>query len=96
MQMKPQSFSINNAKKTITLYTNVEQPATEKTLIEYYLNNGYMPMTDEKKKGKTVEQMRKELETDKETLAKFDDLYKTKGGFHSACALYTKWKKDNK
>ena len=100
MAKKPQSFKIveKDGNKFIVIYTNVEQTEGEKSLIEYYLKNGYAPMTDTKKKGKTVKEMRAELESaDADLLAKFNEAYKTKEkGFHEACKIYTAWKKNNK
>ena len=98
MAKKAESFKVNAKKKEITLYTNVEQTTAEKTLIEIYLNQGFTPLFEEKKKGITVAEMRKDLKgTDK--LAEFERLYKSKKdgeGFHSACKLYNAWKKENK
>lgn len=103
MAKKVESFKVNNAKKTIVLYTNVEQNPAEKSLIEFYLLQGYTPKTEEKKKGISVAEMRKELEVDSETLAKFNEAYSTKAdkksdkdsGFHKACKIYTEWKKNH-
>lgn len=93
---KVQSFKIDEAKKTIVIYTNVAQSETEKMLIELYLKAGYIPMIDTKS-GLSVEQMRKELDkTDKKALAEFEKIYSEKGGFHNACKYYTDWKNDNK
>ena len=93
MAKKAESFKVNTTKKTITLYTNVEQTTAEKTLIEIYLNQGFIPMFEEKKKGKTVEEMRKELKgTDK--LAEFEKAYQEEKGFFKACKIYNTWKKD--
>ena len=96
MARKTASFKLNNEKKVIVLYDNVEQSTAEKNLVEYYLKNGYTPMFETKKKGKTVAEMRKDLESDKETLEKFNAAYNEKNGFHSACKIYTTWKKENK
>lgn len=95
MAKKAESFKLNTTKKTITLYTNVEQTSAEKTLIEFYLNQGFIPMFEEKKKGKTVDEMRKEL-TDKDTdkLSEFEKAYKEEKGFFKACKIYNTWKKD--
>lgn len=97
MAKKMQSFKINEDKHIIILYTNVEQPENEKFLIEFYLKNGYTPMTETKKKGKTVGEMRDELAVDEKALKEFNQAYtdKTKG-FHAACKIYTNWKKNNK
>jgi hypothetical protein len=93
---KVQSFKLDEAKKTIVIYTNVAQSETEKMLIELYLKAGYIPMIDTKS-GLSVEQMRKELDkTDKKALAEFEKIYSEKGGFHNACKYYTKWKNENK
>lgn len=92
---KPQSFKLVEETKTIIIYTNVEQGA-EQNLITFYLGQGYKPMMEVKKKGKTVAQMRNDLAEDKETLAKFNAAYDKKGGFHTACKIYAEWKKAQK
>ena len=95
MARKPQSFKLNEKKKIIILYTNVRIEA-ENDLINFYLDRGYAPMYEEKKPSVKVEDMRKALEADKETLKKFDDAYKEKNGFFEACKIYTAWNKENK
>lgn len=95
MAKKAESFKVNADKREITLFTNVEQTTAEKTLIEIYLNQGYTPKFEEKKKGITVAEMRKELKgTDK--LVEFENAYKEKNGFFKACKIYNAWKKDQK
>ena len=95
MAKKAESFKVNAEKREITLFTNVEQTTAEKTLIEIYLNQGYTPKFEEKKKGITVAEMRKELKgTDK--LVEFENAYKEKNGFFKACKIYNAWKKDQK
>ena len=95
MAKQAKSFKLNADKQTITLYTNVEQSAAEKTLIEFYLNKGYTPLFDEKKKGKSVDEMRKEMKgTD--ALTQFEKAYAEKNGFFNACKIYNAWKKENK
>lgn len=95
MAKKAESFKVNADKREITLFTNVEQTTAEKTLIEIYLNQGYTPKFEEKKKGITVAEMRKELKgTDK--LLEFENAYKEKNGFFKACKIYNAWKKDQK
>ena len=99
MAKKAESFKLVAKTKTIILYTNVEQNDAEKTLIEFYLNNGYTPMFEEKKQGKSVDDMRKEMKNDEETLKKFNDTYGNKDNekaFFDACKIYTKWAKDKK
>ena len=95
---KVKSFKLNEKEKTITIFTNIEQSLAEKNLIEFYLNKGFIPFVEEKKKGITVDEMRKEL-AGTEELKEFNRLYKSKEkgeGFHSACKVYNKWKKENK
>ena len=100
MAHKAQSFKLNEKDKVITIYTNVEQPESEKTLLEFYLGKGYIPKLEEKKPTKTVKDMRKELAADEEALAAFNKAYESKdkknGGFFEACKIYTAWKKGNK
>lgn len=99
MAKKAESFKVIAKTKTIILYTNVEQNDAEKTLIEFYLNNGYTPKFEEKKEGKSVEDMRKEMKDDVETLKNFNDTYgnkEDKKAFFNACKIYTKWVKDKK
>ena len=96
MAHKAQSFKLNEKKKTITIYTNVEASPAEVELKNYYLSNGYMPMMEEKKAGITVKEMRKELKADAKAAAAFEEAYKDKNGFFAACKIYTDWKKANK
>lgn len=95
MAHKPTSFKLNEKKKVIVIYTNVEA-AAEKQLIDFYLGQGYKPMFEDKKAAKTVEEMRKELSADKEMLDKFNAEYEKKNGFFSACKVYAEWKKSAK
>lgn len=98
MACKPQTFKLDNKKKTITIYTNVEQVESEKTLIEYYLKMGYAPLMGEKK-SKSVAEMRAEMKDDEQALKLFNDTYKSKEknkGFFGACKVYNNWKKANK
>ena len=78
MAKRIESFKVDEEKKVIIIYTNVEANAAEKELKEWYLANGYKPMTDTKKQGISVAEMRKELKKDADALAKFNDLYKSK------------------
>lgn len=93
---KAKSFKVDTKKKKIVLYKDIEPDTSEKAVIEFYLSNGYMPMFEEKPKSKTVAEMRKELEAAPELLEKFNAEYKQKGGFHSACKVYTNWVKSKK
>lgn len=95
MAHKAKSFKLDQKKKVIVIYTNVDEPV-EKTLIDYYLNAGFTPMFDEKKPTKTVADMRKELAKDENALKAFNDAYKKKNGFFEACKIYSQWKKNNK
>lgn len=96
MAHKAQSFILNEKKKTITIYTNVEASPAEVELKNYYLSNGYAPLMGEKKPGITIAQMRKALAKDPDTLAAFEEAYKKKNGFFPACKIYTNWKKEHK
>lgn len=80
----------------IVLYTNVEANPAEQMLIDRYLKMGYEPMFEEKKASVSVAEMRKDLKQDAETLAKFEEVYKAKNGFHKACKIYAEWKKAQK
>ena len=101
MAKKAESFRVidrvdkktNKRIKELVLYSNVIPTEAEKTLIEYYLNNGFKPKTEEKKKNITIEQMREDLKgTDK--LVEFENAYKEKEkGFFKACKVYNAWKK---
>lgn len=105
MARKAQSFRLDEKKKQIIIYDNVVATPAEERLQNYYLANGYLPMTEAKKAGITVAEMRKALKKDPEALAKFNELYKTKEkvknpetgkeevGFHRACKFFTEWKK---
>lgn len=90
------SFKVDIKKKKIVLYKGIEPDASEKSVIEFYLSNGYIPLFEEKPKSKTVAEMRKELEAAPEKLEEFNAKYAEKGGFHNACKVYTKWVKDKK
>lgn len=110
MAKKTLSFKVNLEKKEIILYSNIQSSEAEKTLIEYYLNRDFTPKIKEKKKGETVEEMRKALKKDKEALEKFNNIYskkenytytkkgkeESKEGYFGACAFYQEWKKNNK
>lgn len=97
MAKNAQSFKVDNKKKVIIIYNNVEQANGEKTVVEFYLKQGYTPKFQDKPKSKTVAEMKKELEKhDKETLDKFKTAYAEKNGFHNACKIYTDWVKARK
>ena len=95
MAHKAQSFKLDQKKKVIVIYTNVEVPA-EQPLVNYYLNAGFTPMFEEKKPPKTVADMRKDLAVDANALKAFNDAYAEKDGFFKACKIYSDWKKANK
>ena len=108
MAHKAESFKVNDEKQTIIIYSNVEVPAGEKFLIDRYLDKGYTPLFEEKKKSKTVPEMRKELKAkDKEAYEEFERIYNTKvsknaskkekseAGFFGACRYYAEWAKKN-
>ena len=97
MAHKAISFKVNEKKKEIVIYTNVEEKA-EKFLIERYLDGGYTPSFEVKKPPKTVADMRKELADDEETLKAFNEAYasKAKDSFFKACKIYAAWKKAHK
>ena len=105
MAKKVQSFRIDEKKKAIIIYTNVEPIAAEESLKGFYLTNGYRPYFEEKKKGVTVDEMIAEFGEDEEAIKKFEELYSCKdkkkienkeAGFHAACKFYNNWKKNNK
>lgn len=96
MARKTESFKLDEKKKVIILYENVDPSAVEKTLIEYYLKSGYVPMIDEKKQGKTVKEMEKEMEKAPDVLQAFKEAYKAENGFHNACKIYANWVKTEK
>lgn len=109
MAHKATSFKVDDKKKVIILYSNVEAPAGEKALIEFYLTKGYTPMFEEKKDGISIKEMRAELEKkDKDALKKFDEIYEIKAteqmtkaekkeiGFFGACKFYNQWTKEQK
>ena len=108
MAHKAISFKVDDNKKVIILYSNVEAPAGEKVLIEFYLNKGYIPKFEEKKDGVSVKGMRSKLAKDKEALNKFNEIYDTKAtdettdeekkeiGFFGACKFFNEWSKEQK
>ena len=102
MAHKPKRFKLDEKKRQIIIYNNVDAPA-EEFLKKRYLDMGYEPMFEEKKSTKTVAEMRAELKADPEALKKFNELYKIKGtskdgkvGFFEACKFYNGWKKNKK
>lgn len=102
MAHKAESFKVTTKKtkkgevNVIVLYTNVEANPAEQMLIDRYLKMGFEPMFEEKKASVSVADMRKELKADAEALAKFEEAYKVKNGFHKACKIYAEWKKAQK
>lgn len=102
MAHKAESFKIGTKKtkkgevNVIVLYTNVEANPAEQMLIDRYLKMGFEPLFEEKKASVRVAEMRKDLKKDPDTLAKFEETYKEKNGFHKACKIYAEWKKNNK
>lgn len=106
MARKANSFKVNDKEREIIIYSNVEQPPVESNLVAFYLTNGYKPKFEEKKKGKTVSEMRAELKVlGDDKLAEFNRLYKikadkkdknSKSGFHLACKYYNSVLKDIK
>lgn len=107
MAHKPESFRVDAKKKTITIYTNIEQERAEQIAIDAYLRMGYSLLVDEKKKGTTVKDVKKEMGVDADALAKFEEIYGEKipddkkedkdylkeHGFHGAMKYYQEWKK---
>lgn len=79
-------------KRNIVIYTNVNEPA-EKMLIDFYLQQGYAPMFEDKKPTTSVETMRADLKNDKEALEKFEKAYNEKD-FFGACKVHSIWKKE--
>ena len=102
MAHKAESFKVATKKtkkgevNVIVLYTNVEANPAEQMLIDRYLKMGFEPMFEEKKASVSVADMRKELKADAEALAKFEEAYAVKNGFHKACKIYANWKKAQK
>lgn len=102
MAHKAESFKVATKKtkkgevNVIVLYTNVEANPAEQMLIDRYLKMGFEPMFEEKKASVSVADMRKELKADAEALAKFEEAYAVKNGFHKACKIYAEWKKNQK
>ena len=66
-----------------------------KTLIDFYLQQGYTPMFEEKKPTMSVEAMKADLKNDKEALKKFEEAYGNKD-FFAACKVHSSWKKEQK
>lgn len=100
MAHKPKSFKLNEKKRQIIIYSNVDAPA-EEFLKNRYLDMGYEPLFEEKKSTKSVADMKAELKADPEALKAFNEAYASKGkgkdvGFFKACKIYTEWKKNNK
>lgn len=114
MAKKPQSFRLIDKKhengrveKTIVLFKNV-RIEEETDLINFYLDRGYQPKYEVKKDSLKVDDMRKLLADDKETLAKFEEAYakkitkdmtkeeKKEAGFFGACKVFNEWKKAKK
>lgn len=81
-------------KRNIVIYTNVDEPA-EKMLIDFYLQQGYTPMFEEKKPPMSVKEMKDNLKNDEEALKKFEEAYGKKD-FFGACKVHSTWKKEQK
>ena len=112
MAKKFESFKLDDKKKAIIIYTNVDTKVAdeEKEMREFYLNKGYLPMKEEKKAPVTIADMRRDFGEDKEALAEFDRLYKLKPdeieevgkngkkktGFHLAAKYHADYKKAHK
>lgn len=97
---KKTHFVVDQKNKTFT-YVVGTLTDEEKEYKEEYKEAGYeiIIKPKEKKKGLTVDEMRKTLSKDKEALTEFNDIYtsKEKGkGFFGACKYYNSWKKMNK
>lgn len=84
MAKKVESFKVNEKKKTIILYNNVERNSAEQSLIEFYLLNGYKPMIEEKKPGITKEEMLEKMKGYDEYLADFNTAYSLKANDKNA------------
>lgn len=106
MAKKPQTFRIIPEDKIIVIYTNCteQEKQAEKELRLFYLNAGYQVKLEEKKKGKSVDEMRAELKKkDEAALKEFNRIYELKltkdkeedkeRGFFGACKYYNEWKK---
>jgi hypothetical protein len=89
------SYSVNTKKKTIVVYTNVEQPEAERNLIRVYVESGYKVLFGEKKAGMTVDKMRKAMKDDEKYIKEFNEWYE-QGKFFEACAVYSEFAKKQK
>lgn len=106
MAKAQKTFKIDEGKKVIIVYSNLNQTEEDDIIIQKYAKYGYTIQLKEKKKAETVSEMRAKLELeDKAALDEFNRLYaikkdkndeESKSGFHLACKFYTDWKKDNK
>lgn len=113
MAHKPQSYRVEvkknkkgEIKKILVLYEAKEgypeiipSPAEQKQ-IDRFIADGYEVRFETKNPGKTVAEMREELNADAKALAEFNKLYAIKDkenpGFHQASKFYNEWKKAHK
>ena len=96
MARKAETFRVDDKKKEIVIYTNVEPIEAEESVKALFLKSGYAPKFEEKKPAMTVEEMRKALSKDEKALEAFNNAYAEKNGFFNACKVYAEWKKANK
>ena len=80
MARKYESFKLDDKRNAIIIYTNVDAKTVEeeKEIRMFYLNQGRIPMKEEKKAPVTIAQMRSDFGEDKEALAEFNRLYSLK------------------
>lgn len=96
MARREKTFSVNEEKKIITIWTNLEENAEDEKSINWYVRHGYTPKLAQKKPSVKVAEIREELKNAPDTLNEFNAKYKEKGGFHNAMKFYNDWKKAQK
>lgn len=109
MAREKKSYSVSSKKLTITAdVASLKKEDLE--VVKNYIALGYKLVNKKIKSSKSIEEMRKELEADKEALEAFNKAYEEKTkkakkgekipfketGFGKACKIYNEWKKNNK
>lgn len=96
MARTQKSYRVDKKNKKVILFTNVEQTAADKFVINQYVESGW---TLKAEKKVSVEDMKKALKKESEfALEEFERLYNLNEkdgalGFHRACQYYTNFTK---
>lgn len=97
MARTQKSYRVDKKNKKVILFTNIEQTAEDKFVINQYVESGW---TLKAEKKVSVEDMKKALKKVNGALEEFERLYNLNEedgalGFHRACQYYTNFTKAN-